>query len=222
MKSSPTKSELARPRILGLNADRIATAALDILDRDGPKALSARRLAADLGCEAMSLYSHVASMDAIYDLVVDRLLSSLPMVGGSDDPRRTIRAESLEFLSMAETHPHAFGLVATRRWHTPVALAFAKRLVSRLVESGLPPRTALRHARIIGVYLNGAGLGLASWRLIPAEAESEPWQPIMPGQVSNAQSVKGDLIAGLDAILDALGTEVVDTERGTQSIASEG
>ena len=208
MKSPPSNSEPAQPRALRLSADRIAAAALEILDREDPKALSARRLAADLGCEAMSLYSYVASMDAVFDLVVDRLLSTLPAGATSNDPSKSIRAEALEFLSMAEAHPHAFGFVATRRWRTPVALDFAKRLVSRLVESGLPPSAALRHARIIGVYLNGAGLGLASWRLMPAEAESEPWEPIMPGQVSNAQSVKADVIAGLDAILATLGQEV--------------
>ena len=218
MKSQSTKSEAVRPRVLGLNADRIATAALDILDRDGLKALSARRLANDLGCEAMSLYSHIASMDAVYDLVVDRLLSTLPTAVGLPDPRQAIRVEALEFLSMAETHPHAFGLVATRRWRTPVALAFAKRLVSRLIETGLSPRASLRHARIIGVFLNGAGLGLASWRLIPGETESKSWQMIIPNQVSDAQSVRADLIVGLDAILDALGKEVVDTGRKTQSI----
>jgi AcrR family transcriptional regulator len=218
MKSQLTKSEAARPRVLGLNADRIATAALHILDRDGLKALSARRLAADLGCEAMSLYSHVASMDAVFDLVVDRLLSTLPTAAGSPDHRQAIKVEALAFLEMAETHPHAFGLVATRRWRTPVALAFAKRLVSRLIVCGLPPRAALRHARIIGVFLNGAGLGLASWRLIPGEAESNPWQTTVSGQVSDAQSVKTDLIVGLDAILDALGKEVADAGRKTQSI----
>jgi AcrR family transcriptional regulator len=208
MKSSPTPSKPDGIRTLGLTKERIGKAALGILDSGGLKALSARRLAADLGCEAMSLYSHVASMDAVFDLVVDRLLSMLQPVGNSHDLRQTIRAEALQFLAMAEAHPHGFGLVATRRWRTPVALDFAKRLVSRLIESGLPARDALRHARIIGVYLNGAGLGLASWKLIPPDAAAGPWQSITSEPVSGAYSVKADLIAGLDAILDGLDAAV--------------
>jgi AcrR family transcriptional regulator len=213
MKSLPTKSKPEAARMLGLNKDRIGNAALDILDRYGLKALSARRLAADLGCEAMSLYSHVANMDAVFDLVVDRLLSTLPPVETSHDLRQTIRAEALQYLAMAEAHPHGFGLVATRRWRTPVALDFAKRLVSRLIEFGLAPRDALRHARVIGVYLNGAGLGLASWKLIPPDAASDPWQAITSESESTAQSVKADLIAGLDLILGALDEAAVGSSR---------
>ena len=46
-------------------------AALALADAEGIEALSMRRLAKELGVEAMSLYNHVANKDEILDGIID-------------------------------------------------------------------------------------------------------------------------------------------------------
>jgi AcrR family transcriptional regulator len=58
------------PRV-PLSRDRVLRAAVEIADKDGLKALTMRRLAQEVGAEAMSLYYHVANKDEVLDGVVD-------------------------------------------------------------------------------------------------------------------------------------------------------
>jgi AcrR family transcriptional regulator len=61
---------MARPR-KPLSKERVLRAALALADAEGIEALSMRRLARELGVEAMSLYNHVANKDEILDGIID-------------------------------------------------------------------------------------------------------------------------------------------------------
>jgi AcrR family transcriptional regulator len=50
-----------------LSKDRVLSAAMKLADEGGIKAVSMRKIAQELGVEAMSLYNHVASKDEIID-----------------------------------------------------------------------------------------------------------------------------------------------------------
>ena len=172
-----------------LSPERIGAAAFALVDSEGLAALSARRLATSLGCEAMSLYHHVENMEAVLDLVVDEALAKIrtpfsPVRGGLLQPSR-------QYLELAESHPAAFALVATRRWRTPRAIALAEAFVRRMSAMGLSPGVALRRARILGAYLNGAGLALGAWQLAP-------------GDEGQAATVRKDLMAGLEELIAAI------------------
>lgn len=58
-----------------LTRERIARAALGILDSEGMDALTMRRLGDELGVEAMSLYHHFSGKDAILDAVCELLVA---------------------------------------------------------------------------------------------------------------------------------------------------
>ena len=62
-----------------LSRERIAAAAVALIDGEGLDALSMRRLGAELGVEAMSLYRHFPSKAALLEAVVARLLAELPV-----------------------------------------------------------------------------------------------------------------------------------------------
>jgi len=145
----------------GLTRDRIVDAALSLVDQEGLASLSARRLAARLGCKPMSLYNHVRSMDDVEDGIVDRLLASIAHHSRSAND---LAAASLSYLALADRHPEAFVLVATRVWRGPNALAAAGAIVAGFMDMGLSEDEALRRARILGAYLNGSGLALGAWR----------------------------------------------------------
>jgi AcrR family transcriptional regulator len=60
-----------------LSRDRVLEAAAGLADRDGIDALTMRRLAEELGVEAMSLYHHVPNKDAMLDGVVERCFAEI-------------------------------------------------------------------------------------------------------------------------------------------------
>ncbi len=55
--------------------ERIAEAALSILEREGPNAVSMRRVAETAGITAMAIYHHFQNKEALLDFVTDREFS---------------------------------------------------------------------------------------------------------------------------------------------------
>lgn len=187
-----------------LSGDAIAAAALDLLDTEGPAALTARALAKRLGCEPMSLYHHVDNMDAVRDLVVDHLLASMiPDVPPSSDAR-SIMAHARRFMELAEAHPHPFALIATRRWRLPRGQALANYLVQCFALCSPTIAEALTKARILGAYMNGGGLALAAWQLSPPIDLSDSDALGHLNASFNAGAVKRDLMLGLDQLIAGL------------------
>ena len=55
-----------------LSRDRIVTAAVEIVDAEGPDALTMRAVARRLGAGTMSLYRHVSGREELLDLALGR------------------------------------------------------------------------------------------------------------------------------------------------------
>lgn len=198
-----------RPRA-ALSLDRVVDTAFAIVDAEGADALSARRLARELGCEAMSLYHHVPSMETLIDHVIGRLLAHCPLPA----PRRkanpgVLRQACLDYLALAQRHPRVFALASSRRWRHPAAFALAGALVDLFASTGLSERRATRAARTLGAYLNGAGMALSGLALT-----RPPDSAAVPASESAAMArlqkrfspdtVRADLLHGLDVVLAAL------------------
>ncbi len=73
-------------RTTPLTKPEIFSAALALIDAEGIDALSMRRLARELGVEAMSLYHHVANKDALLDGVVELALTAQAPSGPPPTP----------------------------------------------------------------------------------------------------------------------------------------
>lgn len=206
-----TKKKRQRPAPRTLDRERITAAALARIESGGLAAFSLRKLAGDLGCEAMSLYHHVAGADGVLDAVVDRMFGSIlaAAVPGTD-PRQSLESFAKAYLAAAEAYPNAFPLLATRLLHTPRALAAVGHAIGLLRELGLGPRAALAQARVLAAYLNGAGLALCAWRLAldggersTRAVQADAALARLGGDVK-AASVLADLEAGLERLLDAV------------------
>lgn len=205
------KKPKRRQAVPGLDRDRIARAALARIDAGGLASLSMRALAADLGCEAMSLYHHVDGVDGVHDGVVDRLFDAiLRGAAAGEAPRKSLGALAAAYLAVAEAHPRAFPLLATRLLHTPRAIAAVGRTLELLRALGHEPQAARRQARILAAYLNGAGLALAAWKLAPdggrrSARAAEKRADLAPlRDAVRGDSVRADLEAGLARLLDGL------------------
>ncbi|MDQ3404422.1 MAG: TetR family transcriptional regulator, partial [Actinomycetota bacterium] len=72
---------MPRPRTPLLSRDRIRDHALTIVDENGLEGLSMRRLAADLGVRAPSLYSHYRTKDELLQDIADDIMSTVDVTG---------------------------------------------------------------------------------------------------------------------------------------------
>ena len=152
------------PSVRGsLSRERIAEAALAMIDRYGVDGLALRKLAQALGCEAMSLYHHVQDKDDLLDAVMDRLLSEWELAPlDSAEPRRLMRQAADSYRAIAQRHPRAFALLTSRRFNTPYALQVLEHMLGILARAGLPAAECARGFRIIGGFLNGLLLAEAA------------------------------------------------------------
>ena len=70
-----------------LSRERVLRAAIRIADENGIESLTMRRVAEDLGAEAMSLYYHVASKEDLLDGIADAVVAEInDAVGGLGVP----------------------------------------------------------------------------------------------------------------------------------------
>ena len=112
----------ARP--LGLTREKISKEALRLIDAQGLEEFSTRKLGRALGCEAMAIYWHFPSKDALLDAVVEELMADVGHVatagGDAGDWVDAFRRVAHAYRGLAHDHPRAFVLVATRRFATAI------------------------------------------------------------------------------------------------------
>jgi AcrR family transcriptional regulator len=141
-----------------LTRGRIVAAALRLVDADGLSGLSFRRLAAKLGCEAMSLYHHFPGKQHLLDALVDHAITGYRLPPAGPDPERRLRLAAYAYRDLAHRHPRLFPLVALHRLNTPAGVRFIEEILA-VVEAVAPGReAAARGFRALGYYLMGAAL----------------------------------------------------------------
>lgn len=90
-----------------LSKEAIVDAAIRIADRDGLAKLSMRKIAADLGFEAMSLYTHVRNKAVLLTEMVEHCVEQLdmPEIDDAFEWRVALRAHALDLKGLFERHP---------------------------------------------------------------------------------------------------------------------
>ena len=134
---------MPRPSTPLLSRDRIRDTALRLIDADGLDALSMRRLAAELGVQAASLYSHYPTKDHVLDAVANLLTRQVDASGFADGDWRTgLRTWARSYRDALAAHPNAVPLVASGAGQRDDFLAMANAVHGGLVRAGWPPRYA--------------------------------------------------------------------------------
>ncbi|HEY1960343.1 MAG TPA: TetR/AcrR family transcriptional regulator [Polyangiaceae bacterium] len=148
-------SASARPRREPLTQERIAKTSLELIDEIGLDEFSTRRLGAALGCEAMAIYNHFPSKDALLDAVVDRLFRDVRVPPRGPGWQERVRGFAHSYRELAHAHPKAFPLLATRRFRTR-ARGLVDQIIGALLEEGFAPKAAAELFRLLASYCNGA------------------------------------------------------------------
>src|SRR2546426_1498027 len=143
-----------------LTPERICDAAIELIDRGGLEALSMRHLGATLGVEAMSLYRHFSSKNALLKAVVGRLLAELVLpVPGSAPWQDSFRGLARGYRALLLRHPKAIPLLATLQLSNPGALGAAGAVMALLRAAGFDARTAFHVLATAESYV----IGFAYW-----------------------------------------------------------
>lgn len=90
----------------------IVAAALRILQTEGPAAVTMRRVGAELGIQAPSLYKHVADKGVIEGLLQHHAMADFGRAVGSASP--DARSVAAAYRSWALANPHLYELAARR------------------------------------------------------------------------------------------------------------
>ena len=101
----------------GTTADAIRAAALQLLEAEGPEAVSLRRVATAVGITPMAIYHHFPSREALLHDVCDAefdrhaavLVANQRQAGGSIEARLTRNLDT--FLDFALLRPHVYDFV---------------------------------------------------------------------------------------------------------------
>ena len=149
-----------------LSKDRVLRTAMELADRDGLEALSMRRLAADLGVEAMSLYYHVRNKNDILDGIVDLALGEVEPPSADSDWKAAVRRSAISYHEALRRHPWVTS-VPTSGEASMAQLRYMDALLKRLREAGLSPELTHHAYHALDSHVVGSALWLT--RVPPKE-----------------------------------------------------
>lgn len=145
-----------QPRV-PLSRRRVLRAAVGLVDRDGLDSLTMRRLAQEVGVEAMSLYHHVANKEAVLDGVVEVVLGEIMAAvekveapSPEEDWQAALRARILVAREVFLRHRWAPQVLETRTTTSPVVIAYFDHVVAILRAGGFSFDLAHRALHVLG------------------------------------------------------------------------
>ncbi|RSM68798.1 TetR family transcriptional regulator [Actinoplanes sp. ATCC 53533] len=153
-----------------LSRERTLAAAVALADTAGLKALTMRRLAADLGVEAMSLYYHLPGkeglLDGLVETVINEINAEVALAETNNDWRTGLRRRFLAAREIMLRHPWAPGLLSSRKTIPFGVYAYYDAIVATLINGGFSHRIAHRALHAFG----SLALGFAQEIFSPASA----------------------------------------------------
>jgi AcrR family transcriptional regulator len=156
-----------------LKRERIVSTALELVDRDGLRALSMRRLGAELGVDPMAVYYHIPNKQALLDAIVEAVMAAIDLSvdNPADHPEERILAAARAYRDTMLAHVNALPIMLAHGPATPAAMRPVERLIGILRDAGLPPAQAFAGMQILAAAVRGA-VGMA-----PAPQDANPPAP---------------------------------------------
>jgi AcrR family transcriptional regulator len=201
-----------------LSRERVLRAAIDLADSSGIESVTMRRLAQELGVEAMTLYYYVANKEEMLEGIVAIVMGEIELPSGEQDWKGALRRTAISAHDVLVRHPWASARMMTSGL-TPERLAYMEGILGCLRSGGFTPwQTHLAYhaleSHIVGFTLWLAGMALpddladlASSVLGMVDADAHPFFVEHINEHLRAEHGEGDVSSfefGLDLILDGL------------------
>jgi len=174
MTSTGTRTPLTR--------DRIIDAAVALADELGVEEVSMRKLGAELGVEAMSLYNHVENKDGIFDGMIDHVFESIPLPAAESDWRATVRATALIALDRFISHPWVVNLLMQRGNYGQSSLRFMDRTLGLLRSAGFSDEDTHHAWQMLASHTMGY-----AFQQVSGGYDDKEWDNVVPSQAELAE-----------------------------------
>jgi AcrR family transcriptional regulator len=141
-----------------LSRDKIVQAALRVMDAEGLEAVSMRRVAREVGVEAMSLYHHVADKDDLLQGVCDLVMANFEFPAADGTWAERMKAGARSWRRLLQAHPDIMRLFALTHGPSPRSpeslrpTEFALRLIR---DAGISDRDTVQAFHAFGGYIQG-------------------------------------------------------------------
>ncbi|MFE2108330.1 TetR/AcrR family transcriptional regulator [Kitasatospora sp. NPDC059463] len=201
----------------------LAQAALRVLERDGLAGLSMRKVAAEVGVKAASLYWHVRNKEELLDLLNDALMAGVEAPPRTGDWRVQLRGYCERYRAHLLGRRDAAKVVAGRLAPGPNLLHLMEDQLGRLRGAGFSAPDAAMVSYLLGAYVQGfvlqeqspmaAAETTGTGRRELADAAAERFRALPPAEFPHLVAMAGDLTGpdldarfafGLERILDGL------------------
>jgi AcrR family transcriptional regulator len=215
-----TRTEQIAQRRRPLTRERVLRAAFDRSDKDGIESLSMRKLAQELGVEAMSLYRHVRNKGEIVDGLVDLVFGEIGLPAHGVDWKLAMRQRAISTREVLGRHSWAIGLMESRTTPGPATLQHHDAVIGCLREAGFSIAMAAHAYSVLDSYIYGFALQQASlpfktsdeavevadsiWRQFPSDAYPHLTELTVQHVLQPGYDYADEFQFGLDLILDGL------------------
>jgi AcrR family transcriptional regulator len=140
-----------------LSRERVVEAALRVMDEEGLDAVSMRRVAREVGVEAMSLYHHVEDKEDLLDGICEHVMAGFEFPDPVEDWAENCRRGARAWRRLLQSHPAVMRLFAEQRGPVRTVdsmrpMEFALRL---LRGAGLSDRDTAQAFHAFGGYIQG-------------------------------------------------------------------
>ena len=213
--SAGSTRQRARSDRLPLSRERIASAGLELADREGIDALSMRRLADELGAGTMTLYGHFRDKRELLDAVIDAAVAEheLPRLAGPwREQVRQLVAYSRERFA---DHPSVVEIWARQPVLGAAGLRWVEAGLQVLEDAGFEAEDAVKAFRLVVNYTYGFALFSAPRSRAATRESTRATLAALPAESYPRLSQAADAFAaamgseeafayGLERILDGL------------------
>jgi len=141
-----------------LSRERVLRTAVDLADERGLGELTMRKLAKELGVEAMSLYNHVAHKDDLLDGMIDIVFSEIDAPAAGGDWKAELRGRAVSTRAALRRHPWAVGEMEGRASHGPSNLRLHDAVLGCLRAAGFSIEMTVHAYSVQDAYIYGFAL----------------------------------------------------------------
>ena len=146
------------PKRTPLSRERVLHAAIALVDARGAEALTMRKLAKELGVEAMSLYNHVSHKTDLLDGMVDIVFSEIDAPAAGGDWKAELRKRAISTREALNRHRWAIGEMEGRTTHGPNNLHIHNAVLGCLRAAGFSVAMTVHAMSVQDAYIYGFAL----------------------------------------------------------------
>lgn len=199
-----------------LSSAGIVTAAMAMIDTEGEKNFSMRKLAAMLNVDPMAIYHHHANKSALVHAVIEALMAAFEAPEPAGDWRSDLRALCTALRTLANKHPGSFRIYETYENWVTAEHRVQEAFYSTLRSAGFSRKSTVQATRLLLAYAEAFAVDEISGWLDPkdkADLEKSLAHGPHPTTIELIYEIvrpdiEADFEFGLNVLLHGLETEL--------------